>query len=143
MLCLKKCMCSYKTTVICGQTSWPVRGEGDKSETVIFSLCPSCLLYAVLCRSRLWAEACWPCLLGPPQRRTCSQSVSHSASLMNCDYQAHSSPWGLMAPARKLLGHILCKLWARSITVSLKNHVCVCVCVCKRFLQLEQEHELI
>lgn len=98
ILCLKRC---YKTTAICRQTSWPVCGEGDKSETVIFSLCPSCLLCAVLCRSRLGQ-----CFGGggspaPPRRRTCSQSVSHSASLMNCDHQASSSPWCLTTQTNK------------------------------------------
>lgn len=48
------------------QTHRPVRGRGDKSEAVIFSLCPSCLHCAVLCRSRLGQRAVLAASPGPP-----------------------------------------------------------------------------
>lgn len=64
------CVCTYTSLVVWEQTSWPTYDEGDKSETVIFSLCPSCLCgavcCAVLCRSCLGQRRGWLCLLGPP-----------------------------------------------------------------------------
>lgn len=126
MLCLKKCMCSYKTTVICGQTSWPVRGEGDKSETVIFSLCPSCLLYAVLCRSRLWAEACWP-----P-----TAEDMFSVCLTQCIFNELRLPSALLSVGlngtsqKTFRSHIVQALGSINNSVTKKSRLCVCVWVC-------------
>lgn len=140
MLCLKKCMCSYKTTVICGQTSWPVRGEGDKSETVIFSLCPSCLLYAVPFASL--GRGVLALSPGPP-----TAEDMFSVCLTQCIFNELRLPSALLSVGlngtsqKTFRSHIVQALGSINNSVTKKSRLCVCVC--KRFLQLEQEHELI
>lgn len=54
------------------------------------------------------------------------QSVSHSASLMNCDYEAYYTPYGLMTQIRKSYRlHIVLALGSINNNVTKNNDVCV------------------
>lgn len=133
--------CGHKS-VMWRQTNWPICDEGDKSESVIFSLlCPSRLLYAVLCRSCLgqscaghvpWATPPTPPPIVEDMFSVCLTqcifnelrllSVLHSMGINDANMETYRS-------------HIVLALGSINNNVTYKN-------LCEGFLQQKPEHKL-